>query len=77
MRFGAKLKEEAKPEWSSQYIDYDLLKRKIGELRALSEDPKAGEVFKTKRHVFQGVLDEHLEKVGITPSNQLMVTHDE
>lgn len=64
MRFGAKLREEARPEWRPQYIDYDLLKSKIGELVALSGDPKAEEVFKTKRHVFQGILDEHLEKVG-------------
>ncbi|KAK9915918.1 hypothetical protein WJX75_005971 [Coccomyxa subellipsoidea] len=63
MRFGAKLREEARPEWTSQYIDYDLLKRKIHELVALSEDPKAEEVFKAKRHVFQGILDVHLEKV--------------
>jgi SPX domain protein involved in polyphosphate accumulation len=66
MRFGAKLREEARPEWTSQYIDYDLLKRKIHELVALSEDPQAEEVFKAKRHVFQGILDVHLEKVGIS-----------
>ena len=64
MRFGAKLKEQARPEWRSEYIDYDLLKKKIAELVSLSEDPKAEEVFKTKRRVFQSLLDTYIERVS-------------
>lgn len=64
MRFGAKLKDQARPEWRSEYIDYELLKKKIAELVSLSEDPKAEEVFKTKRHVFQGLLDTYIERVS-------------
>lgn len=63
MRFGVKLRDQARPEWRSQYIDYELLKTKINELVDLSKDPKAADIFSSKRHVFQGILDEHLEKV--------------
>ncbi|BDA44398.1 SPX domain-containing membrane protein At4g11810 [Coccomyxa sp. Obi] len=63
MRFGEKLKDQARPEWRSEYIDYDLLKKKIAELMSLAKDPKAEEIFKTKRHVFQGLLDTYIERV--------------
>lgn len=65
MRFAEKLRKEASPEWRDKYIDYNLLKKKIDELTALQKDPKAQEIFTAKRHVFQGLLDEHLEKVSL------------
>lgn len=58
MRFGSRLKEAILPDWEPYYLDYDLLKRKLG--KAQQKD-----IFTERDETeFVEMLDSNLEKVN-------------
>ena len=61
--FAAKLRREARPEWSRNYVNFELLCGKCTELVELQSASADGPVFQAKRHIFQGLLDAQIEEV--------------
>ena len=72
--FEEKLAKEAWPEWRQQYIDYNMLKRKLDEVveakQASSED-----LLSARRHIFQGMLDEQLSQASTVPQIPLQLLY--
>lgn len=65
MKFGRSLEDSARGEWKDKYINYDVLKRKLWEVRDVMDHPgpKTLPVLEAKRAIFQGYLDSEIEKV--------------
>ena len=62
--FAEKLHRDSRKEWARNYISFDLLLSKIGELVELSGADNVA-VFNAKRYIFQGLLDAQIEQVGL------------
>lgn len=57
MKFGSHLKEAISPDWQPYYLDYDLLKRKLGKAEKKQAFTERDET------EFVEMLDSNLEKV--------------
>ena len=60
--FGEHLKKEQTSTWAGNYVDYDLLKRKLKEVIQKQEANEPA-VFNALRNILQGLLDSQIEKV--------------
>lgn len=71
VQFANKLRAEARPAWQRHYIDYDLLKRKLEEIKeAAASDLEP--LVKARRHIFQGTLDEELSQARLAVDRPLL-----
>ena len=72
VKFEEDLERKIWPEWKQHYINYHLLKGKLGEMID-AQETKQEEIIKARKHIFQGTLDEELEKVGLQTSAEVTV----
>lgn len=64
VNFGTRLARERWAPWSAEYINYDLLKRKIKEIQdARSEGGQRQAAEIALKDIFIGLFDEEVEKV--------------
>ncbi len=68
VNFGMRLAREKWGPWSAEYIDYELLKRKIKEIiDARAEGGQQPAAEGSLKDIFIGLFDEEVEKVhGLT-----------
>ena len=75
VNFGEHLRKEQTDDWSGEYLDYDMLKRKLSEVVEQQEQEHAA-VAAALRVILQGLFDSQIEKVRRlhahrVPSNSL------
>lgn len=67
VHFGGRLSRERYPPWATSYINYELLKEKLQDIRHVAPDAPPT-VAEAKKHIFQGVFDDELKKVVVPHS---------
>lgn len=70
MKFEEDLEQKIWPEWKQHYINYHLLKAKLSDILH-AQETKQEEIIKARKHIFQGALDEELEKVSLQAAVKL------
>jgi hypothetical protein len=72
VNFGTRLSREKWGPWSAEYIDYDLLKRKIKDiLEARAEGGQRSAAEGALKDIFIGIFDEEVEKVLTPPRSSV------
>ncbi len=72
VNFGTRLSREKWGPWSAEYIDYDLLKRKIKDiLEARAEGGQRLAAEGALKDIFIGIFDEEVEKVPSPPRSSV------
>lgn len=62
--FGEHLKKEQTDDWSAEYLDYEMLKRKLEEV--VEQQESGGQpVAQAMRTILQGLFDQQIEKVTL------------
>lgn len=70
VHFGERLRHERHPPWADKYVNYELLKEKLQDIRHVAPDAPPT-VAEAKKHIFQGVFDDELKKVVVSPASPL------
>ena len=68
VNFSAKLLAQAWPEWQREYINYEELKHQIDLLCIELEQEAPDNIIAARRNIFQGILDNELEKAPLQSS---------
>lgn len=68
VNFEESLQNNIWPAWKENYIDYNLLKRKLEGIKDAQRE-KQDEIIKARKHIFQGALDEELSEVSFQSSS--------